>query len=651
MQEMILLDELIINKGQNKYELNKVFEKSNVNIKLYDEIYLGNTYKHNWKCKCGDIMIGKRYSTIRTSFVNNGEYICDKCKREKLELNYKHQVEESGEWEYIKCFLKGEIKDDGKRAKEVYIQVKHKYCGELTETTPWSFINTQVKCGKCCGCYENSIAYYIEKELEMNLEDVWDFELNNKHPKAVSVGTSSKYWFKCQKEDDDGNKYHGSYKTTCHRFKDRQSRGCPYCGKRTKVHKKDSLGYLYPNIARLLPKDIDVFSLAPSTKVEYEIICPECGEKHHKKRCTNDLITNGFSCYYCGDGISRPEKFMINILTRVGVKYTYQLTKNKQSWCKRYQYDFYLDDLEVIVEIHGYQHYKSSFSTLGGRTLKEEQVNDRAKMKLAYDNGFNDNSYIIVKAEQVEMDYLKFNIINSLKDIVDFSNLSDECWIECWIKCQKSIVSDVWDDYNSGMVSIDELVEKYKLHEGTIRKYLRRGSDVGKCNYKTVEELREERLVSIMDYYNEKGKINEKDVEFLSKELNVSKNTIREHLYHLREEQNIIYENNIEISLKNKVKTIELYRAGENINQIAEILDLSKSTIRNYLKDLPKEELIPVVCVDTGEIFEDVDIASAKYDTKSENIITCCKSKNKNLVAGKDEDEYLRWKFYEEDGE
>ena len=54
-------------------------------------------------------------------------------------------------------------------------------------------------------------------------------------------------------------------------------------------------------------------------------LCPYCGEKKLKECSRLDI--NNYPCK-CGDSISYPEKFMMNILTQLNIDYTYQLNKS-----------------------------------------------------------------------------------------------------------------------------------------------------------------------------------------------------------------------------------------------------------------------------------------------------------------------------------
>ena len=56
------------------------------------------------------------------------------------------------------------------------------------------------------------------------------------------------------------------------------------------------------------------------------------------------------------------------------------------------KYDIYIPLYNLIVEVHGRQHYEE-VDFFKNRTLAEEQANDRLKQQYALDNGFN---YMVV---------------------------------------------------------------------------------------------------------------------------------------------------------------------------------------------------------------------------------------------------------------
>ena len=73
-------------------------------------------------------------------------------------------------------------------------------------------------------------------------------------------------------------------------------------------------------------------------------------------------------------------------------------------------------------------------------------------------------------------------------DFVTLFDLSNIDWLECLKYATKSIVKSICDDWNDSK-DMNILIEKYKLNINTIGNYLRKGSDLGLCNYK--QEIKE----------------------------------------------------------------------------------------------------------------------------------------------------------------
>ena len=215
-----------------KHEVNKLISSQ---IMLIDDVYLGNKYKHNWKCNCGNIIEGKTWDKIK----NKGFIMCANCNLLKRKKLHKERVDEVGDYEYIDSYFRGDILPDGLIVKrESYIKVKHKYCSSTYIIESNRFFNSKQRCTKCCKKYEKSFAYYIEVELGEPLEKYWDFEKNIVNPYHISrSSTKEKIWIKCQSKS-----YHGSFETSCSSFINSSkyiTKGCSYCMSK-KVHPKDS---------------------------------------------------------------------------------------------------------------------------------------------------------------------------------------------------------------------------------------------------------------------------------------------------------------------------------------------------------------------------------------------------------------------------
>ena len=152
----------------------------------------------------------------------------------KLNINSRQAIDElfnemGAEYELINILSS---KDLGLKSKKTYIEIKHKYCGNIYVVELYYFRKHR-NCKKCCQKYENSFAYHIEVELGEPLDKYWDFEKNTVNPYHITKSTDKKVWIKCQEKD-----YHGSYEIRCDNFRVSKQR-CSYCS-RKKIHPKDS---------------------------------------------------------------------------------------------------------------------------------------------------------------------------------------------------------------------------------------------------------------------------------------------------------------------------------------------------------------------------------------------------------------------------
>ena len=164
--------------------------------------------------------------------------------------NYHKDIVEKRGYEYIGTYEINEIMIDSnkERKRDVYIRVKCFYCKSEYDVSLSGFKRGS-NCTKCCNRYEKSFAYHIEVELGLNINDVWDFELNKVNPYHITKHSTLKVWFKCVDKS-----YH-KYEMTCHNFVNKQR--CPYCNSFAshKVHYFDSLGFLYHDIAKMIVEE------------------------------------------------------------------------------------------------------------------------------------------------------------------------------------------------------------------------------------------------------------------------------------------------------------------------------------------------------------------------------------------------------------
>lgn len=326
--------------------------------------------------------------------------------------------------------------------------------------------------------YENTIAYYIEVELGLNIDEIWDWKKNNDlniNPYNLTYGSSKKIWIKCQNK-----KYHGSYEVTCKHFHNGSS--CPYCFHiHGKVHYFDSLGFLYHDIAKMIVEDsrnnltyMDTYLICPLSEKKYYYKCLKCGKHSDKTVRLNLLVKNLTSCKFCSDGISIPNKFMANIFKQLNEEFITELSSKEFSGKNYFKYDFYLPKYNMIVEVNGLQHYEECTR---GRSLFEEQMNDLFKYKCAKGHV---NNYIVIDCRYSELEWMKENII---KELSEYFNLDNINWDVVWEESQNSLCIKAWELYNNGMHSTLDIGNVLNLNDTTIRNYLKKGKEIGICDY------------------------------------------------------------------------------------------------------------------------------------------------------------------------
>ena len=254
---------------------------------------------------------------------------------------------------------------------------------------------------------------------------------------------------------------------------------CPYCNPYLRIPKKEeSLAYLFPHIAEIIEEDEkgrkisfdDCYKISAYSNMKFKFKCNKC-EEIGDLRSLNQVVQHGYVCHYCSDKKSIPNKFMVELLKIMNIDFKSEKTFK---WSEGKQYDFYIPNLNMIIEMNGIQHYEESPR---GRSLKEEQENDVYKKELALNN--NVENYIVIDCRYSTFEWLKKNVIKELDNIFNLNNVD---WNKIWINCQKSLVIQTWELYNQGM-STKEIAKELNIGKTTVGRYLHKGNEIGKCKF------------------------------------------------------------------------------------------------------------------------------------------------------------------------
>lgn len=215
-----------------------------------------------------------------------------------------------------------------------------------------------------------------------------------------------------------------------------------------------------------------VYTHTKTSNKKTEMTCPVCGFK--KKMCVSNLYFQSFGCPKCSDGFSYPEKFFLNVLEQAEVNFKTQLNKSDFEWCEKYRYDFYLPEYNCIIETNGAQHYEN-----GWYKIELQRKIDKRKKDLALQNGIK--YYIELDCSQSDKNYIKHSIITSNIPF-DVSYIDYD---KADLMAQKNILIIICKLYKDNPdMTLVNIANQYHIHVGTVVRYLRKGRELGLCEYR-----------------------------------------------------------------------------------------------------------------------------------------------------------------------
>lgn len=304
---------------------------------------------------------------------------------------------------------------------------------------------------------------------------------------GINKGEYKKYSFQCVNDGYCGTASTGYLN---------KGMGCPVCANKLVIPGINDIATTHPEIARLFDnkKDAENYT-AFSNKYTY-FRCPSCHTRLYKR--IYDVSTHGLSCNACSDGISYPNKVIFNILNQICEKHNSNLQlqlfepEKTFSWavnvdcdnfilCGTKRYDFYipLDDA-IIIEAHGRQHFEDVLiNKEQKRRLKDEQENDNLKKQLAINNGIKCSNYIVLDCRESSIDFIKKSILaSSLPNLLNFTE-KDIDWEQSDKFAVSSRVYEACNYWNDKVQNYKEIASIMKLSVNTIRKYIKRGKELG----------------------------------------------------------------------------------------------------------------------------------------------------------------------------
>lgn len=241
---------------------------------------------------------------------------------------------------------------------------------------------------------------------------------------------------------------------------------CPNCRHSWRTH-DDFLNDLKERNANCISNETYI-----DQSTEMSFTCLSCGNIFFQtpKKLLNQLKTSDTPCPICNKGISYPEKFMMSFLKQIDANFIYQYNKtNGCDWSENYRYDFYLIDFNTIIEVHGIQHYRTTF-----KDISITQYNDQQKYELAVQHGCK---YIVIDARRSSVKYISNNILKS--DLALLFDLSNIDWDKCSSSIRSSTFNEVCQLLNQCKYSYQEIADICHISAVTVGRYAREAIQLG----------------------------------------------------------------------------------------------------------------------------------------------------------------------------
>jgi very-short-patch-repair endonuclease len=230
---------------------------------------------------------------------------------------------------------------------------------------------------ECDFCYKKSFASHEKSKY-------WNYELNNNlTPRDILLSSHKKCWFNCYKcphkiysrlADITNNKRWCQY---CCKFNKKlcDDKDCNFCYYNSFASNEKSKYWSYQLNNNKKPRE---FTKNTDKKCWFK--CDICKENFNIR--LTDISQNS---QWCNCTYNKTETKLYEFL-----RSSYNITKQfNRDWCKRkrkVQYDFCIEELNLIIEVDGGQHFKQ---VRDWTSPEQQQIIDAYKMKCAINQGYS----------------------------------------------------------------------------------------------------------------------------------------------------------------------------------------------------------------------------------------------------------------------
>jgi len=184
-------------------------------------------------------------------------------------------------------------------------------------------------------------------------------------------------------------------------------RGCEKCGYIKTANTQRSNKEEFIKKARVVHGDKYVYSkvVYVSARDKVEIICKE----HGMFKQSPDTHLGGSGCSICSSSEGEQRVYEVLRKLELGFIHQYSLPNSKL------RYDYYIKDLNILIEYDGAQHFKPIEHFGGEKAFRERQRNDKIKTDMA--EGYN---IPLIRLHYTSLQYIEETLMQELSKIYKY---------------------------------------------------------------------------------------------------------------------------------------------------------------------------------------------------------------------------------------
>lgn len=395
-------------------------------------------------------------------------------------------------------------------------------------------------------------------------------------------------------------------------------------------HKK-TLNITHPNIAKLLlnPEDGDKYTSGSNAKVDW--VCPDCGNIIRNKIIAN-VIKQNLSCSVCSDGLSYPAKLMYNLFLDLNI---FLDTEYSPNWIKPKRFDgfFIVNNQEYIIEMDGNLGHGKKIYNHNSQTIEESKAIDDYKDKLAEEHNIK---VIRIDCDKSDLELIKTNILNSkLSKLFDLTNVN---WDNIHKKSLKSKVIEAGNLYNNGVLNPVDIALKIGVGRTSATSYLKKCTEIGLCKY-------DNKLLRKLNSHVNSGSFVPREVICITTNIKFNSLSQASKYYHMQNGSNIGLccdgqRQYAGTHLENYLPLVWMYY-DDYIKATDDEIEKRKKIKSG------KGVNIPIICLETNEIFPSFQKASVKFQIKTKQLIKdICEHKREYVLSGNNKFSFMYYQDY-----